>query len=557
MITSKKLKILICSEASFLNTGFANYSRELIQRLYRSNKYDIAEFASYSTVDDIRRKSIPWKFYANAVHPSDPRNAEYSQSLENQFGKWRFEKVLLDFKPNVVIDIRDYWMHHYQSVSPFRNFFHWIVMPTVDSYPQQESWIETYISADAVFTYSDWGAKVLKYQSNNHINYINTVSPGVDLNLFKFLSIDDRQNLRTEFNINDHFIIGSVMRNQKRKLIPELMLVFKKLLKKLEQNNHPQKNNCYLWLHTSYPDAGWDLPLLLKENNIFDKVIFTYYCSTCKAIIPSNFIGTKVRCSACNNYSLSMPSVINGPDANKMSDIYNCFDIYVQYAICEGFGMPQVEAGSCGNPIATVDYSAMKDIIHKLKAFKIRIKQKFRELETKAIRVYPNNQDLINVLFDYIHQPEDVRNEKRKQTRQLVEQHYNWSDIHKTWESYLDSLDPDACSKRQWDEPGVFLKPLPEDVIEQKIDPSQNLNVLTNACVNHLKDIKFLCSMNTLDMLSYADYGFAQNGTTIEKYSINNILRIIQSKINNNNLAENARISGLKIEEDFILQANR
>lgn len=555
MITSKKLKILICSEASFLNTGFANYSRELIQRLYSSKKYEIAEFASYSTVDDIRRRSIPWKFYANAVEPSDPRHEEYSKFVENQFGKWRFEKVLLDFKPNVVIDIRDYWMHHYQSISPFRDFYHWIVMPTVDSYPQQESWIETYISADAVFTYSDWGSKVLGYQSNNNIKYIDTVSPGVDLNIFKYLSHSNRQNLRQQFNVDDKFIIGSVMRNQKRKLIPELMIVFKRLLKRLQDTNHPQKNHCHLWIHTSYPDAGWDLPLLLKENNIFDKTFFTYYCTSCGYIVPLNFIGVKGKCSKCHNNSLRIPSVSNGPDPNQMSDIYNCFDIYIQYAICEGFGMPQVEAGACGNPIATVNYSAMKDVIDKLGAFKIRIKQKFKELETKAIRVYPNNNDLLNILYDYMNTSSDFQQETRRKTRELVEQHYNWINIYKTWEKYLDSLDPDNCSKRQWDEPPVFLKPLPDDILDQKIDPSQNLNVLTNACINHLKDIEFLCSMNTLDMLCYADYGFVQNGTAIEKYSINNVLRIIQSKINNNNLAESARVSGIKIEEDFIAKA--
>lgn len=555
MITSQKLKILVCSEASFLNTGFANYSRELLQRLYHSNKYDIAEFASYSTVDDPRRKSIPWRFYANAVNSNDLRYDDYSKSTENQFGKWRFEKVLLDFKPNVVIDTRDYWMHHYQSISPLRDFFHWIVMPTVDSYPQQESWIETYISADAVFTYSDWGAKVLNHQSNCNINYIDTVSPSVDLDVFKYLEPNDRKKHREQFNIDNHFIVGSVMRNQKRKLIPELMSVFKKFITHLEKTNHPQKDSCYLWLHTGYPDAGWDLPLLLKDLNIFDKILFTYYCDTCKSIIPCNFIGVKNKCSVCNNHTLSMPSVIRGPTPSQMSDIYNCFDIYIQYAICEGFGMPQVEAGACGNPIATVNYSAMKDIIEKLDAFKIRVKQKFRELETKAIRVYPNNNDLFKILMSHINTATKQRNNLRKKTRDLVVKHYNWSDVYKKWESYLDTLDPNSCSKRHWDDPAAFLNPLPEDIIEQNIDPSQNLNVVTNACLNHLKDITFLCSMSTLDMLSCADYGFAQSGLTIEKYSINNILRIIQSRINNHNAAEKARVSGKKIAEDFILQA--
>ena len=57
----------MCSEASFLSSGFAVYSRELLTRLHATQKYEIAEFASYGTVNDPRDVSIKWKYYANAV----------------------------------------------------------------------------------------------------------------------------------------------------------------------------------------------------------------------------------------------------------------------------------------------------------------------------------------------------------------------------------------------------------------------------------------------------------------------------------------------------------
>ena len=134
----------MCSEASFISSGFGTYTKEILSRLHKTNKYTIAEFASYGMVNDARDKSIDWTYYANAVNPNDSRHAEYSSRGDNQFGRWRFEKVLLDFKPDVVIDIRDYWMSAYQKDSPLRKFFHWILMPTVDSEPQQEDWIDTY-----------------------------------------------------------------------------------------------------------------------------------------------------------------------------------------------------------------------------------------------------------------------------------------------------------------------------------------------------------------------------------------------------------------------------
>jgi glycosyltransferase involved in cell wall biosynthesis len=555
MLKQQKLKILICSEAHFLNTGFSNYTKELLQRLHKSDKYEIAEFASYAFASDPRRKGIPWRFYANAVAKNDPRYEEYNSNNENQFGKWRFEKVLLDFRPDVVIDVRDYWMNYYQSISPFRDFFHWIVMPTVDSSPQQESWIETYASADAVMTYSDWGAEVLRNQSNNKIKHIDTVSPGINLDIFKKLDQESRDKLREQFNLKDDFIIGSVMRNQKRKLFPELMTTFNMLLSRLDEENHPAKDKCYLWLHTSYPDAGWDFPLLLKELNIFDKVLFTYFCQNCKHFRPTKWAGPKTNCPRCNHNDFSMPSVVNGPTSNQLSEIYNCMDVYVQYSICEGFGMPQIEASACGNPIITVDYSAMVDIIKKLDAIPIKVKQQFRELETKAMRVYPDNDECMERLYELLSLDKHNMEQLREKFRKLTEQHYNWDNIYKMWESYLDQLNPLTCTKRKWNESPNYLEQIPKNILESNIEPEQNLNAVTNACVKYLKKIEHLCNMTTLDMLCYADYGFVQNGTNIEKYSVNNILKSIQTKIINNNNAEMARSSNAKIQEDFILEA--
>ena len=54
-----KLKILMCSEASFLSSGFSIYAKEILSRLHNTNKYEIAEFASYGLVNDPRDKSIP------------------------------------------------------------------------------------------------------------------------------------------------------------------------------------------------------------------------------------------------------------------------------------------------------------------------------------------------------------------------------------------------------------------------------------------------------------------------------------------------------------------
>jgi glycosyltransferase involved in cell wall biosynthesis len=542
-MAKSKLKILMCSEASFINSGFGKYAYEFLSRLHKTGKYEIAEFASYGFVNDPRDKNIEWKYYANAVRENDPRYKEYMSRTDNQFGRWRFEKVLLDFKPDCVFDCRDYWMTHYQPVSPLRSYFHHILMPTVDSAPQQEEWVDDFISADAVFTYSDWGAEVLKNQSNGAINYIDTTTPGVNLDIFY---MKDQKSLREKFNIDPNaFVFGSVMRNQKRKLIPELFSSLKQLLFHLSQQNNTQK--VYLYMHTTYPDMGWDIPELLNQYEVANHVLFTYLCKQCGDIESSTFCGPQKICSKCLNKSSSFPSVSQGVSEYQLSDIYNLFDLYVQYAITEGLGIPQVEAGACGIPIATVNYSAMIDIINKLQAFPVRVQTYFKELETKAIRVYPDNNDLIRIILEQISKPLSIRNQERYRTRELTEKNYDWNIIIKKWEKYFDNLE----FRADWNKPLPIMSQAPK---KENVD---NLSALIDLCNNNLKNTDLLSSSRFLTLLQNADYGFSYAGPTqISAASIDNIYNHISIMIENNNKSEQTRKSNISFEEDFIQYAH-
>ena len=537
----------MCSEASFLNSGFGIYNRELLSRLHNTNKYEIAEFASYGFVNDPRDKDIHWTYYANAVKHNDPRHKEYSSRPENQFGRWRFEKVLLDFRPDVVIDVRDYWMNSYQGVSPLREYFHWVLMPTVDSEPQQEDWIDTFLSADAIFTYSDWAAEVLKNQSSGKINYINTASPGVNLDKF---NIKNRDDIRQKLNIPiDAFVVGSVMRNQKRKLIPELLLSFRSFVDELGKKSPEEASKVFLYLHTSYPDMGWDIPEILKDARIANKVLFSYICKNCKNVSCSTFNGLHTVCPKCMKKGRVLPSVTDGYTTENLADIYNVFDLYVQYSICEGFGMPQIEASACGTPVATVDYSAMCDLVKKIEAFPIKIQTKFKELETKAIRVYPDNNSLKEIILDFYNLPAPIRNKKRIKTRELTEKLYNWDDVSKKWEDYLDKLDADGY-RSNWNKAPETMN----SVQRSDIHPSQNFETIFGICQNLLKDPDLIGTKRVLDLLKNADYGYVQaSPTQILPYKISNMYDYFQTSVNNYNQAEHIRASNTEIEEDFII----
>lgn len=544
-MSKNKLKVLMVSEASFLSSGFGTYAKEILSRLYNTGKYDIAEFACYGKVNDPKDESIKWKYYANAVDDKDPRSKEYNSTIENQFGRWRFERVLLDFKPDIVIDVRDYWMSAYQQFSPLRPFFHWILMPTVDSCPQQEDWIDTFLHTDAIFTYSDFGKETLLAQSNNKINYIGTTSPGVNLEVFK--PLPNRQEIKKSLGLDDNSIIlGSIMRNQKRKLIPELFATIKSLLNRFKNTNDPRGENLYIYLHTSYPDAGWDLPQLLKEYEIGNRVLFTYSCKSCNFFRPSLFQHPVAHCPKCGNKAFSMPNVSNGLSQENLNYIINCFDLYIQYAICEGFGMPQVEAASAGVPVASVDYSAMSDVVRKLNGYPIKINQYFKELETKAIRVYPDNNDLQRIILDFINLPDFLKEQKRHETRKLTEQHYNWDNIAKIWEKYLDNVELTGLQGR-WSEnlPGM------QNI--DKIDDKNMYDAITSIVSTHMPQHQIMSSMALLNMLRDIDYGFTINGIQIQPYNLENVKTTLNVMINNHNMAMQAKNNPQALsKEDYI-----
>lgn len=547
-----KPKILMCSEASFLHSGYGTYAKEVLTRLHNSGKYDIAEFASYGVMGDPRDRNIPWTYYPNAVKEGDSRHQEYNANGENAFGKWRFDRVVLDFMPDIVFDIRDYWMNSYQKFSVLRPFFNWVVMPTVDSRPQQEEWLDVYMDADAVLSYSDWGGEVLRNQTNNLIKYRGKAPPAVDLNVFRPLNqSESRQQLGVPADAN---IIGSVMRNQKRKLIPDLMESIRTFLNRCEQQNNNIGQKTYLYLHTSYPDAGWNIPNLLKEHDVGKRVLFTYFCKNCKEIHAHTFCHTIKTCPFCGQKTATFPSVADGISTEQLAKVYNTFDIYVQYAICEGFGMPQVEAAACGIPIASVNYSAMSDLIKTLHGYSIEPKCYFKEMETEAYRVFPNNDQLVFLLWTYFGIDKEKRTALSNTTRQLVEQFYNWDRTTSVWIDTFDSILSNK-NRKQWNQ--IEQNYTNKLNIEEFQKFNKSYEALKYICNDRINDPDYCTNMLSLNLLKHSDYGFVTNGMNIKKFGFTDLINVYNKYIENKNIVKYAMSHrDILNNEDYIRYAH-
>jgi len=688
---TKRKRILMSTEASFLASGFGTYSHEVLSRLHDTGKYELAEHATYGFTNDPRDTDIKWRYYANAVRDNDPRAGQYNSQQVNHFGAWRFERVLLDFKPDIVcsppgeliltensnipieniqlgqkvvthrnrlqqvsqlhqrlysgilyqvfleglkkpltltpnhpvlsckdffgkigpplfrrIDTlhigdliisiknktkvnyiiehinvikyngpiynfevqkdnsyiiqqacvhncshRDPWMCIFENDSPFREFYHLVWMPTVDSAPQKPEWIDHFTQVDGIFTYSDWNYKVLEKESGGKIPLKGTASPAIDTKLF--CPIKDKIQHRNSMDLeNDTFIIGTVMRNQKRKLFPDLFQSFRMFLDKCyKEGKQELAQKTYLYCHTSYPDLGWNLPQLLKEYGLGHKVLFTYYCRSCHHVFCSLFRDGRTICPKCNNVSAYLPSVGVGISREQLVKIYQLFDLYIQYSITEGFGIPLVEAASCGIPLMAINYSAMEDIIKNTKGFPLPPYKLSLESETSALRAVSDNDNLVEQLMKYISSSDSYKEKKQKQARQGVEQHYTWDRTAKVWEDYFDSIEPTG-NQGKWNEIPPRVKP----VLPMPTNLS-NTDFVNWIYINFLQQPHKLYSYQAREALRSLNFEFTNFNSRMQPFSQQDFYNSIKQRLEYINNCERCRC-GLEqlIQEDYLDYAN-
>ena len=541
-----KKRILFLTESHHLASGFGTYAKEVLSRLWSTGKYNLAEFASYGDLSSCSH--VPWKYYSNS--PANEQEAQiYNQNANNAFGLWRFNHVLEDFRPDIVLTYRDPWMDMWINESPLRKYFHWIWMPTVDSYPQKRKWLDVFDQCDGILTYSEYGIRSLKKQSG-FVNTLGCASPGINPEIFK--PVQDKKQHKKKLGLpEDSIIVGTVMRNQKRKLFPDLFQAFRQFLDECERNGKTElAQKTFLYLHTSYPDVGWDIPVLLKEFGLGNKVIFTYLSKGTGQCFPSFFQGASMVSPFTTQHTAGFPSVVHVISENQLRNIMCLFDVYVQYSICEGFGMPQVEAASCGVPVMSVDYSAMEDVVRNLNGQPIKVKRLFRELETGAYRAMPDNDDLCKSLLSFFSSPEPIRQRKGFRAREGVVKNYTWDHTAKKWEDYFDSIELQGLQGR-WDSPPRMVAQntdIPEDIVSHKdfVEIASN-QILDNRIKAYQK----------AEMIRDLNYGARFTGKGWGPFKRENAIKIMDVMAKNINECEKVRCGMVSYgAPDFIQYAH-
>ncbi len=559
MINKRKPRVFWMGEATFLDSGYGIYGKEILSRLHQTGKYEIAELGSYGHYADPKSLSIPWKYYG-CLPDDQSQQEEYEQRMANQWGLWRFEEICLDFKPDIVIDIRDWWYGEYVARSPFRNMFKWAIMPTIDSAPQMEQWLTTYLDADYVCAYSEFGRDTMVNETNGRINFVDLASPAADYEHFK--PVPDKQKHKEKMGLESNvMIVGTIMRNQKRKLYPDLIQAFKLFLEKYPSIGR----NTFLYLHTAYPDIGWDIPRLIRESGIGHKILCTYLCQKCSHVFPSFFQDALQTCPKCGQPTAKLPSHTSGVSTKDLANVVNCFDLYVQYALAEGFGIPIVEAAACGIPVMAVDYSAMSSVVRNLKGIPIKVQRFFREAETHAYRAYPDNEDFVEKMAKFLGKSESERAKLGHLAYTSCRQTYSWDKAAKIWGSIIDGMP----LENSWDSPPqihVSNLNIPEGLSNEKFvkwcvvniwgEPSQ---LDSYVVLRMIRDLNYGEAVSGYGGIHYAEDSLISKQQKFRKFTRKDVVNTLYQLCEQRNKWEEKRC-GLAHQTDvpkYIQHANR
>lgn len=442
-------KILWVGEAPNLNTGYGVYANNVLRYLASLGKYHIVQLAVYGK-HDTNYSQFPWQIIPVEPPKDTPEHVDFKSKHENQFGLYNFDKICAEFKPDVVCNIADIWMFEFILRSHYAKYYKTIMMPTCDAAPQPKQWSEIYTKCDRIFAYNDWAINELKTRLGERRDIVVESAPPVASSEYFPKS---KYNLRRKMGLSTHeTIFGTVMRNQKRKLFPELFEAFSNFLKYADGK---------LICHTSYPDKGWDFQALLKQYNLSSQVLFTYKCVKCNSFSLDSFNAIIKECPSCHDTTMKLCNVDDGISNNDLSILYNVMDLYIQPCTNEGFGMPLVEAAACGTRICATNYSAPIDILKKLNGIPLGYVTN-TEAESGMKKAVVSHEDITKVMLQVYNTPKEILDIDGDKTRKLFEEHYaSWKNTGEKWEKQIDSL------AGEWNTPISILRPnteIPEGI---------------------------------------------------------------------------------------------
>jgi len=251
------------------------------------------------------------------------------------FGEDVAKSHYVDFKADMLVTIKEPWVFN----DLFRWALNWVPFGVIDHSPVSSLITSRLESAFKVIALSRFGQMELRRKgiASEYIPH------GVRTDMFK--PLEDKSECRKLFFLpEDEFIVGIVAMNRVRKMIPRMLKGYRRFL----ELNPDVKSHLMLWTNiqprsvseevatSGVADVGVNLLPEIVELGLLEPVRWPSWEEIEKL-------------GGLPDWSQTGPCMVR---------LYNSFDVLLLCSAGEGFGLPLIEAQSCGVPVVTTDYAA-------------------------------------------------------------------------------------------------------------------------------------------------------------------------------------------------------
>jgi len=298
------MKILWFSNSPFAKTGYGNQTQLFVAHMLGLG-HEVATVSSFGL---------------ESTKMETPQLTMYPGGFNGPHRDQTVIPAAREFDPDVVISLLDAYVLQFPNDPNFK--WPWVAWAPVDCAPLRNMDKVMLEKANLPVAYSKFGHDTMK-DAGLDAAY---VPHGVRTDIFVPLQVTEKfgQDM-------DTFVVGMVGRNDfhpSRKCIPEMMVAFAKF--------HEQVPNSIFYMHTMVGEAraGIHLNSLAEELGIGDAVIL------------------------CNQ-----DEIFWGFSDQYMVEAYNQMDVLLNTSLGEGFGLPIMEAQSCGVPVIATNWSSMPELV--------------------------------------------------------------------------------------------------------------------------------------------------------------------------------------------------
>ena len=344
---------------------------------------------------------------------------------------WKtLEESIKEFKPDLVITVGDPWDYIPVSEYKSRYEFMWcgivpVECPPYPRYIMVDKSPPKYLDVkkiqknmDYIVTYSEFAIDEIKKMFQIGKDKMNP-PPMENIYLFVNNNIFKKQKVRkTEvFNLikDDDLLFTYIKINSQRAGFDSMIESWAKYMNICKEKNPALYSKSKLYIRTFPNGPGYNIPLLITRYGLETSILIN-------------------------------PMLIDENDTSDehISRIYNCSDFYISSARAEGFGLPPLEAMSCGVPCIVPDYGCPAEY-GKGAVETVKIASTFNPDFSLTDFAIIDIDDMANKMFNLVNDKE--KQEKMIEAGYQITKNLSKNKFIKEWQRTITSLLKQSSSK--------------------------------------------------------------------------------------------------------------